>query len=321
MRNHWLTYINFIVAAASIACGLTASTRAAAEGGNTIFNDLLQRGVPFGNGFRRLRPPTLPDGLNAAAQQQAIAPILQLKPGAKPTYAQFIDHNLRAPHVQVIDDLAPPFGGGNQPGHSIDLWFVVWGDLDKIMAPAFLKAQFQPDSKDRIDALKPEELPKEIQLQQIPGGKDYYAHGQFMIFSGNPLIRVAATSHAIQTLNQESGTLAALVDPRFNQNAKFPNEWRPVLRNANGQVLLDAKGQPQLGQPSLYTSAGGYIKITKLVQPAGALFVEYHLVYDEPAAWFGGNPSSLRDKLPIKTGDDVRAFRRKAKAASAEEKN
>jgi hypothetical protein len=318
MRNHWHTYLHCLIAA-SIACGLAASR--AAEGGNAIFDDLLQRGVPFGGNFRKLRTPTLPDGLNAAAQQQAIAPILQLKPGAKPTFKQFTDSNLNAPHVQVIDDLAPPFGGANQPGHSIDLWFVVWGDLQKIMAPAFLKAQFQPDSKDRIDALKPEELPSEIKLQQIPGGKDYYAHGQFSIFPNDQRFRVAATAHAIQTLNQESGTLAALIDPRFNQSAKFPNEWRPVLRDANGNVLLDPKGQPQLGQPSPYTSAGGYVKITKLVQPAGALFVEYHLVYDEPAGWFSANnPNSLRSKLPTKTGDDVRAFRRKAKAASEDEK-
>jgi hypothetical protein len=51
------------------------------------------------------------------------------------------------------------------------------------------------------------------------------------------------------------------------------------------------------------------VKVTRLVEPAGALFVEYHLVFVEPRAWFGG-ANLLRSKVPILAQSEVRAFRR-----------
>ena len=304
-----------LIALAALALATVAVPRATAADDNPLLKELLQRGVAFGPTLRKLRTPTLPDGLNAASQKAAIEAVIKLKPGSKPSYAAFSKNNRNTPYVLLIDDLNPPFGGADKPGHSIDLWFVVWGDLPKIMAPAFLKQQFKPDPKDRIDMIKPAELPQGITLEQIPGGTDYYTHGQFMIFSSDQRVRLEATAHAILTTNHESGVVAAIVDPRFNQNRRFPNEWLPVLRRPSGQILADAQGNARLGAPQLYTSAGGYVKITKLIQPAGALLVEYHLVYDEPQGWFGGR-NLLRSKLNMKTEDDVREFRHKVKIAS-----
>ncbi|HEY2147332.1 MAG TPA: hypothetical protein VGH32_05310, partial [Pirellulales bacterium] len=76
-----------------------------------------------------------------------------------------------------------------------------------------------------------------------------------------------------------------------------------------------------LGPPSAYISAGGYLKATMLGQPAGALLVEYHLVYDEPPGWFGKSADLLRSKLYMKAEDDVRLFRRKVKDASEGKKD
>lgn len=274
---------------------------------NPIFNDLVQKGVPFNGNFRRIRPPTLPDGLNAQQQQQEIQAVLNKRQGMPVTYQQFTNNNLNAKYILLIDDLAPPFGGANQPGHSIDLWFVVWGQLPTITAPAFLKQQFQPDPNDKMDVLQPNDLPIEIKPQKIAGGGEWWVHGQFMLLSNDQRAQVRATARAFETTNQDSGTLGAIIDQRFNQNPKFPNEWRPVTGKAGGQ--------PQFGQPTPYVSAGGYVKITKLIQPAGALLVEYHMVYDEPNGWFGGN-NLLRPKLNTKTEDDVRSFRRKVKNAA-----
>jgi len=39
------------------------------------------------------------------------------------------------------------------------------------------------------------------------------------------------------------------------------------------------------------------MKITRLAEPAGALFVEQHIVFAEPTGWFGG-ANLLRSKLP-----------------------
>jgi hypothetical protein len=323
MRNTLRGHLRCVVAATVVTSAMAIVSSVSAQGiaDNSIFTDLLQRGVPFGGGFRRLPPPTLPDGLNANQQKAAIDAILALKAG-KPTYKAFTDkaHNLNAPYVMVIDDLTPPFGGADQPGHSINLWFVCWGNLSAITDPKFLKAQFQPDQNDHIDVLQPNGLPMGIQTQKIPGGGDWFVHGQFMILSNDQRVQVRGTAHVMETTNNDSGTLAAIVDPRFNQNANFPNEWRPVLRNANGQGQRGPNGKPLLGEPTLYVSAGGYLKATKLIQPAGALLVEYHLVYDEPVGWFGPSKNLLRPKLTTKAQDDVRMFRRKVGDASAEKK-
>jgi hypothetical protein len=52
------------------------------------------------------------------------------------------------------------------------------------------------------------------------------------------------------------------------------------------------------------------VKATRLAAPAGALFVEYHVVFLEPQGWFRGT-NLLRSKLPIVAQDLVRKFRRR----------
>ena len=298
---------------AAVATGLVPGPRAFAQVINPVLNELQKQGVPFGMNFRLLPALTMPDVLNAAGQETVVKNILKLKPGMAVTYEQFTNNNLNGPYVPLID--APQ--QNPQPGHSVDLWFVVWGDLKKITAPAFLKKQFQLDENDQIDVLKSADLPMGIPPPQQPagGGGDWYAHGVFTLLSNDPRVRVEGTAHTVETVTNESGTIGGILDQRFNQNPKYPNQWQPILRNANGGILKNAKGKPQLGPPTPYDSAGGYMKVTKLVQPAGALFVEYHLVYDEPQGWFSGR-DLLRPKLRIKTEGDVRSFRKQVLEAN-----
>jgi hypothetical protein len=110
----------------------------------------------------------------------------------------------------------------------------------------------------------------------------------------------------LQTTGGESSVLAGLIDPRFNEDADFPNEWRPVLGVDGGKL--------QLGNPTTYISAGGYTKITRLhaAQAQGVELVEYHLVYEEPNGWFNGqNP--LRSKLYDQALQDVPNYRRQVR--------
>jgi hypothetical protein len=318
LRANW----RFVLASAGLAgCWATGvAVHGQGQPANLIYNQLIQQGVPFGNVFRKIRPPTLDDGLNAAQQEQAITKVLNVNNANTKsqaiTYAAFInkDAGINGPYVFLIDDAMMGFGGPGAPGHSIDLWFVVYGKLKAITDPKFLKQQFQPDSKDTIDVLKATDLPMEI---PAPGAGEWYVHGQFMVLSHDMRMRVRGTAHAMETTNARSGILAAITDQRFNNNPNFPNEWRTVLRDANQQILRDAKDDPQLGQPMLYFSTGGYIKTTKLVIPADAVLVEYHLVYDEPLGWFGGH-NLLRGKLYTPTENNVRGFRRQVRDASTE---
>jgi hypothetical protein len=294
----------WIVAVASVVGSLIASpSTARAQANNSVLNQLWKHGVPVGQNNRLLPPLTMSDGLNADAQKTVVKGVLKLSKGRQLGYEEFTQNNLNAPYVLVIN--APQ----NPP--SVDLWFVVWGDLKKITAPAFLRKQFQLDENVRIDVLKPADLPMGINAPLPPGnaGGEWYAHGVFTLISNDKRVRIEGTAHTAETVTNDSGTIAGIVDQRFNDNAKFPNQWQPILRDANGSILKDAKGQPQLGPPVPYDSAGGFIKVTKLVQPAGALFVEYHLVYEEPKGWFNGR-DLLRAKLRLKTEEDVRSFRR-----------
>src|SRR5262249_8021493 len=144
--------------------GIVAPSSIRAQGNNPVLNELWQKGVPMGAKFRVLPPLTMPDGLNAAGQKAVVEKILALKQGAPVNFDQFTKDNLNGPYVLLIDAPQQP----PQPGHSIDLWFVVWGNLAKITAPAFLKQQFQLDQNDRIDVLKPANLPMGITPPQQP---------------------------------------------------------------------------------------------------------------------------------------------------------
>ena len=98
------------------------------------------------------------------------------------------------------------------------------------------------------------------------------------------------------------GTIAAIIDPRFSKSAAHPNHWQAVDRNE--------RGESKLGPPQPYESAGLYAKVTRMKEPAGALFIEYHHTFCEPEAWFSGT-ALLRSKLPMVIQDAVRKLRRR----------
>lgn len=314
MRN---TYRRLMCAAVVIgfaALPFTTTNSANAAGDNPIFTQLLQQGVPLPNGqFQKLRPPSMADGLNDAQQRQEVATVLAKKLGAPVTWEQFTENAIGAPSVLLVDDAtfygahpqAPPY----RTDHSVDLWFVAYGQLASVMKPSFMKAQFNISSTDQLDNLKPADLnDRNIAPQKIEGGGEYWVHGQFKILPAAFFVQLRTTARAIETSSPASGTVAAIIDPRFNGDKGFPNEWRPAIKDPNGGIKM-VNGKPALGDATPYVNAGGYTKITPLVGAPGALFVEYHLVYEEPQAWFNGK-NLLRSKLPQKAPDDVRSFRR-----------
>ncbi len=298
---------------------LLAVTTAAAQAqlANPIFDEVTQRGIAIAGSLRKVRPPAVPDGLNAQQQQQVIEALIQTKTGAPITLAQFVEKNLRAPHIMTIDDLQ--YGTG-VPGHSIDLYFTAHGNLKLISDPKFLQEQFKQNNKNRVDRLTAQQLAeRQIQPLNSPGVTEYYAHTSIMIFPNDARVKVQATGHATETLNPPapgntmSVTLGTMIDPRFNTDREFPNIWQPVIRTPGASV----NAAPNLGQATLYNGAGGYVKITTVLSnaaPPDTLLVEYHLVYDEPQAWFDGK-NLLRSKLPQQAPDDVRDFRRKVEQA------
>jgi hypothetical protein len=97
-------------------------------------------------------------------------------------------------------------------------------------------------------------------------------------------------------------TYAAILDPRFAGDAKYPNEWQSIAR--------DDAGKLQYGSWKAYQGLGAYAKATELKAPRGAILVEYHMRFDEPRGWFQG-ANVIRSKLPIIVQDNVKKLRRK----------
>ena len=161
-----------------------------------------------------------------------------------------------------------------------------------------MRQQFQRDKNSQIDVLSDDDLKqRKIVPRTIPDGKEWLVHGMFKLLQTNVRVQVQGTARVVETTTKESAILAGQIDHRFDSDAKYPNDWRPAPSGVVG------------GPPTLYFSSGAYAKVTKLVNPAGALLVEYHFIYDEPEAWFGG-ANLLRSKLPQKTREDVKDFRR-----------
>ena len=118
------------------------------------------------------------------------------------------------------------------------------------------------------------------------GAHEVFRHFE-LDFQGK--VRLRATVRAAWTSTDESVLVAAKVDPRFLGDPEFPNQW---------QSILDKGGARKFGQANPWFGAGLYMKITRLADPAGALFVEEHVVFVEPKGWFDG-ANLLRSKLPL----------------------
>ena len=120
---------------------------------------------------------------------------------------------------------------------------------------------------------------------------------------------MSATRRVVTTRGNDEMTAAAVIDERFDKDAEYPNQWRPILRDTAANISL--------GPPQPYSGAGVYIKVTKLAEPADAKFVEGHMVFEEPYGWFeGGN--ELRSKAPAMIQQRVKVFRSKLAIASKE---
>ena len=82
----------------------------------------------------------------------------------------------------------------------------------------------------------------------------------------------------------------------------------PVARD-RGKIITAVREAAKLDEAHPWDGAAFYLKITKLAEPAGALFVEEHVVFAEPTGWFDG-ANLLRSKLPLVIQNNVRTMRR-----------
>ncbi len=267
--------------------------------GNLLLDQLVQQGIKIsGDEDTRLIKPTLTDGLSAAEQRARVAAI----PDAHYDWDALTRHSVVAPFVLKIGAAEEPSPG---IGSGLDLWFVVYGDLDSLISNDFLQNQFRSASSEqdaenqpRVKMLSAAELAKRgIAPPQNSTGVDYTA-GEFTLLDK---VRIFGTIRSVKTHSTNSLVVASVLEPAFADDAEFPNGWRSITR--------DSAGKRQLGTMHIYAGFASYVKATRLVEPVGAVLIEYHAAFAEPREWFNG-ANLLRSKLPIVAQDAVRKLRR-----------
>jgi hypothetical protein len=186
----------------------------------------------------------------------------------------------------------------------VDLLFVAYGDWEKINPKDVGESLLNLTGRDRMKngrtaAIAPEALTRRrIGLSTRPDQEESF---QSAMLSLVDRVQVRATYHLLVTWGRERESVVAAmrIDPRFNEDTEFPNRWQSMDRN-----------KALVGEPQVYASSGSYGKITRLVGHPGAMFVEYHALFEEPYAWFHGT-KLLRAKMPLLIDGEVQSFRRR----------
>ena len=283
-------------------CSFAAPGADPAEQANAVLTELVEAGITMPDGTAvRLPPPSMPDGLDAKQQRAAIGKL----PGIRHTVDELLRKSAVAPFELRVKAANPK---AEAVAWQVDVWFVAYGTLEQVSQEDFLKrwsdlggsSDDEEGGVSRAGKLSDEEIADRKLFDGSGEHKDeYFLYSTFELFNK---VQLSATRRAMISRSDDSLLVAAMVDPRFAGDETYPNEWRPMTRDDLGKISV--------GKPQPYEHAGFYAKVTQLKEPAGALFIEYHQVFNEPKAWFKG-VNLLRSKIPIAAQDSVRDFRRK----------
>jgi hypothetical protein len=263
---------------------------------NVIFKELVTKGVPLSNGKTIILPqPVMADGLDEANQQKVLTSL---------TDAQHLDSFLKGglnDWYELKKTSTPGAKADDSIGRQVDLYYVAQGKLDTATNPNFMKKvlnQNDPKAKGKADYFTDAELKsRKLTVTNTATVKEKYAHAFNKILGK---VEVSGAGRGIRTIDPESMLVADKLDPRFANDPDYPNQW---------QSIKIVAGAPALGKSEKYSGLGSYIKVTKLKGAEDRVFVEYHLIFDEPHGWFNGQ-ANLMSHLDDVYKVDVRKFRR-----------
>jgi hypothetical protein len=276
---------------------------------NPVFKELTEKGVKMSNGTMvKLPPPILADGLDAAAQKAALGKVAD----ARSPVAELVKKSYYAPVVVKVRTVKSSEGEGPAV-RTVDLWFVAHGGWDILTSKGFLESALKTkdEGKNRVVLNSGILTDKEMTARKLSatakdGYEERFVYTTFWLFER---VELSITRFSTLTHGKDSVLAAARLDPRFQKDPDYPNQWRPLLRNELAEI--------KPGPPHPFTNAGGYAKITRLAEPAEAVFIECHLVYEEAYGWFDGI-NLVKQKVPVMVQEKVRTFRRKLALATGE---
>jgi hypothetical protein len=277
--------------------------------GNSVFEELVERGVELSAGDRvKVPPPSMSDDLSAEDQMRIIR---KVAPRYSPSL--FLRDSKTAPFVLKMESIED--SNGQRTGQRIDLWFVAHGTLetltdeemlDEVEAPA--KPKKAGDLPSEARSLTDDELRQRgLDVKSTPTWEDGFAYFNQALFER---VQLSGVIYSVSASNPQSILSASTLDPRFADDRQLPNRWRSITREPGGKITF--------GDPQPYSGFGMYFKVTPLVDESGkrtgALFVECHVAFDEPKDWFGG-ANLIRSKMPLVIKDRVQDFRLELKRA------
>lgn len=307
-----------LIVPAIAVCSFVPAAAAADDVENQLLAELLRKGSHFASAHEptKLPPPLLAAGESSAEQTAAIRRIA----GKKYSYEQFLRNSPVAPFLlEIHSDV-----GDGKPGkrsrtaargkvQRLDLWFVAHGALATVTDRDLMGQLAGEAGKSGEDSRSKQLTEEEMHERDLHIEVGDHRHTNFFHFDLSVLerVRLSGLGQSETTRKPNSVVTAVRLDPRFFDDAEYPSEWRPLKR--------DAAGKPMIGEAQPYSGFAGYCRATELAEPKGALFLECHVVFDEPHGWFDGT-NLLRAKLPLLVQDNVRTFRRKLAAAERDSK-
>jgi hypothetical protein len=267
------------------------------DAGNPLFEDLVRKGIAIPTGPTvKLPAPLIPPGAGPANVME----LLDKAAGRVPVEL-FLRRSINAPFSLSISSIEKK--EGERCAQEIDLKFVAHGKLDAVLESDFIKQFLSGKEKkgggDQTTILEPDELKERgIRLLNARNRKEQYSTMTLALLNR---VQVDGVMRSVRTNSPHFILSATRMDDHFQNDKQYPNIWRHIN-------VIDE--EEKLGSPQPYTGMAGYVLVTKLPEPAGALLVEMHFLLHDPPAWFGGR-NLLRSKLPTVIQDNVRSFRRK----------
>lgn len=270
---------------------------------NAVYAKLLEPGLTITEGRQAALPaPTVPDGASPDEQRAALETLAE----GRYSVAQLTRSSVVAPHILQVREEA--LGEGPDRLWHVDFWAVAYGKLDTVGDEHFL---------DQLRGVAEEDVAEGAELEQADESHEAPSAALEALGIAQPdderegygragidvlkRVRLNLIVHAAWTRSDESVVAAYLVDPRFTGDGQWSNRWWPLTRESGGAVSL--------GEPAGYSGLGGYLKVTQLAEPQGALLLEGHWIYREPHGWFEG-ANLLVSKLPLVVQNQVRTARR-----------
>jgi hypothetical protein len=266
---------------------------------NSIYAAAVRDGWMAGALHVAFPEPRLKDGLDPTAERLELVKVA----GSEQILEDLLRDSVTAPFVLKVRDQKGP----EATIRMVDLWFAVRGNLDEL-DPFDVAVNSSGKAAEAGNMRFESRLLTETETKGLdrPIRRERQFSRWFVQLKGRLLDRITfqVTDETVATRTGESLVIAARTDPSFDRKGPQANQWQSI----------DPNGRPSAEHR--YAGGMSYVKISRLKQPAGTLFVEFHGAFCEPEPWFGGAPI-LRSKFAPITQDQVRKLRRELLKARA----